>query len=135
MSISQPSGSDIQRVMAPGPGVGDSTTVTDASGLVRPAGITIGASSKGHDATVASISDSCEKFWGLRPEEVLDRPVLDFITWPRARRVRRAVERIGPLRGRDFRGDEWFVTLTYRFNQPMVHLEPVPADLPDDTTL
>ncbi|MCW4386285.1 diguanylate cyclase [Salinibacterium sp. SYSU T00001] len=109
--------------------------VTDSSGLVHPSGIVLCATSKYPDAVVASVSDSCENFWGLRPEEMLGRPMREFVDWPRQRRVRRGVERLGPIRGRDFRGVEWFITLTFRFKQPMVHLEPVPESAAPGTDL
>jgi chemotaxis family two-component system sensor kinase Cph1 len=126
----RPRGAD-QEATGPAPIV----TLPDSSGLVHAHGIVIGASSKLPDAVIVSISDSCEALWGLRPEEILGRPVVDFIRWAKQRRVTPGVERLGPIRGTDFQGAEWFVTMSFRFGQPMVHLEPMTADADVDATL
>lgn len=113
----------------PAPRRGSPSAVTDSSGLVHSSGIVIGSESRHVTAAIASISDSCETHWGLRPEQLIGRTVRDFISWAPLPRIRPEEERLGPFLGTDFNGRDWFVTLTYRFRQPMVHLEPVP-DLP-----
>ncbi len=106
-----------------------------ASAFIQPHGISFGISHRGMDATIVAISDSCERLWGLRPEEVLDKPSAKFMGAPERLPVNSTSERAGPMRVHDFRDDVWYFTLTRTSGQTMVHLEPSEPEARSDATL
>lgn len=106
-----------------------------ASAFIQPHGISFGISHRDMAATVVAISDSCEKLWGLRPEEILGKPSVEFMGVPERLPLSRTSERVGPMQVRDFRGDVWYFTLTRSSGQAMVHLEPSQPAAHADATL
>lgn len=92
-------------------------------GTVQAGGILLGLAGPPTDATVISVSDSCETVWGLRPDQVLDRPLAEFLVGFEP--IRAASDRLGPRLVTDFHDTPWFATTTFAPGQTIVNLEPL----------
>lgn len=106
-------------------------------GTVQGRGIVFGLSHAGSDATVLAVSDSCEQFWGLRPDEVIGRPLAELVgitaahlDHPRLGDSPRGLS-FGPHRVRDHRGGEWMLTIGTIDGQSTATIEAPSGDEPD----
>ncbi|PWB97328.1 hypothetical protein DF220_05425 [Salinibacterium hongtaonis] len=103
-------------------------------GTVQASGIMLGISASPSSATVIAVSDSCESLWGLRPDEVLDRPLDDFVPGYAPSRSG-SLSHSSPQLVTDFHGTTWYSTATFMQGQTVLSLEPGPGEATPDSTI